>query len=96
LKVTKLKDTPLYWSYYRPERFEAYKGMPYLKCTECGKCSPIPFDMEIHLHDHMRSFFGDYANEMYMNDHTYDGEIELMKQEAIRVGRYFGCDEEQE
>jgi len=96
MTVAKYRDIPLFQSYYRPDRFKAYKGLPNLKCSyeDCGKCSPIPFDMEIHLHDHVREESSDYWNVGEMGDGTFDSEIESMKQEAIRDRRYFGCEDE--
>jgi hypothetical protein len=96
MTVTKYKYIPLSQSYYRPDRFEVYKGLPNLKCRYCGKCSPIPFDMEVHLYDHMKWEFWPYSitSEMEMNDDIFDSEIESMRPEAIASRRYFGFEEE--
>jgi hypothetical protein len=80
MTVTRYKDYPLFQSYYRPDRFEAYKGLPNLKCMICDKCSPILFDMENHL---------------YL-DHGEFGCVRLtrmLEKEAIRNGRRFGCED---
>jgi hypothetical protein len=103
MTVARYRDVPLFESYYRPDRFKVYKGLPNLKCRyrnntkyrfkECGKCSPIPFDMEIHLYDHFREDSSDYWGGE-IGDGTFDSEIESMKEEAIRDRRYFGCEDE--
>lgn len=87
---------PLNSSYYRSDRLKAYKGKPYLKCPNCGKCSPILFDMERHLyyHDKWDSWWpSDYLKESTMDDGLYDEELKELEQEAIRNGRYFGCED---
>jgi hypothetical protein len=96
MTVARYRDVPLFQSYYRPDRFKVYKGLLNLKCSfeDCGKCSPVPFDMEIHLHDHFREESSDYWNVGEIGDGTFDSEIESMKQEAIRDRRYFGCEDE--
>lgn len=91
------KYIPLNPSYYRPDRFEAYKGKPYLRCPTCGKCSPIPLDMEFHLYYHNRwNLWGpsDYLKESTMDDGLYDEELKELEKEAIRNGRYFGFEDE--
>ena len=91
------KDIPLYPSYYRPDRFEAYKGRPYLKCPTCGKCSPIPVDMENHLYYHARWDFPElsgYLKESTMDDGLFDKKLKELKQEAIINNRYFGCEDQ--
>jgi ArsR family metal-binding transcriptional regulator len=84
MTVAKHRDIPLFESYYRPDRFKVYKGLPNLKCIFCGECSPIPFDMDIHL-------FLDHKDE-YIDG--IDSLVESMELEAIENRRYFGCEDE--
>jgi hypothetical protein len=85
MTVAKHRDIPLFESYYRPDRFKVYQGLPNLKCIFCGKCSPLPFDMDIHL-------FADHKDEVapFMINYL----VESMRMEAIRNRRYFGCEDE--
>jgi hypothetical protein len=96
----KRKNPPLFESYYRPDRFEAYKGLPNLKCMFCGKCSPIPFDMDLHLYEeHKRHLF---TNPVFRDkglvtlDERIDYLLELMKDYAIKNRMYFGSKNSQE
>jgi hypothetical protein len=84
MTVARHKVIPLFDSYYRPDRFKVYKGMPNLKCVFCGKYSPIPFDMDIHL-------FIDHKDECIDG---IDRLVRCMQMEAIKDGRYFGCEDE--
>jgi hypothetical protein len=93
-KITKHIDKALFQNYYRPDRLEALRGLPNLKCMFCGVCSPIPFDMDLHLYEmhKRRVIFGDFPFRGGM-DERIDYLLELMKQEAVRNRRYFGCKE---
>jgi hypothetical protein len=94
MTVTKHRDSPLFQSYYRPDRLKALRCLPNLKCMFCGVCSPIPFDMDLHLYEmHKRLvIFGDHPFRGGM-DERIDYLLDLMRQEAIRRRRYFGLEE---
>jgi hypothetical protein len=97
MTITEYKDIPLFQSYYRPDRFKAYKALPNLKCMFCGKCSPIPFDMDLHLYEEHRKHLGRHIpvdlNAISM-DEKINYLLEAMEWEAIVNGRYFGCEDE--
>lgn len=90
----KSKDPPLVKSYYRPDSVRAYKGLLNLKCMYCGLCSPIPFDMDLHLYEMHR----DQILELFLHRRGLNRRINyllyIMQQEAIKNERCFGSEHE--
>lgn len=84
----------LYPSYYRDDRYKALKGLLNLRCMFCGSCSPIKFDMDLHLYEnHRENLFTDLPIKkkkgFRMNDRI-DYAINRMESEAHKSKRYFG------
>lgn len=91
MTVVQHKDIPLFDSYYRADRFKAYKGLLNLKCMFCGVCSPIEFDMDLHLYKmYKKNLFSRNFPIRRGIDDRINYFIHLMKQEAAKNGRYFG------
>lgn len=83
----------LYPSYYRGDRYEALKGLLNLKCIFCESCSPIKFDMELHLYEnHRENLFTDLPikkKKGFTMDNRINYVLDQFESEALRSKRYF-------
>jgi hypothetical protein len=70
------------------------KGLPNLKCIYCNSYyTPIRFDMDLHLYEKHRldvvyKFLDPFVRQMKMDDRM-DRILDMMKSDAVRLGRYF-------